>query len=124
MIRVEGLRKKFQNVTAVDDLSMEIPTGSVFAFLGTNGAGKSSTISCMTTSLPFEEGVIVINGNTVGKDDERIRRDIGVVFQQSLLDPLATPEENLRLRAGFYGLARRFHEGWRSGGVLNDERCF
>ncbi|WP_284753224.1 ATP-binding cassette domain-containing protein [Arthrobacter sp. efr-133-R2A-120] len=86
---------------------MEIPTGSVFAFLGTNGAGKSTTISCMTTSLPFDEGVIVINGNTIGKDDERIRRDIGVVFQQSLLDPLATPVENLRLRAGFYNLGSK-----------------
>jgi multidrug/hemolysin transport system ATP-binding protein len=107
LIRVEGLKKRFQNVTAVDGLSMEIPTGSVFAFLGTNGAGKSTTISCMTTSLPFDEGSIVINGNTVGKDDERIRRDIGVVFQQSLLDPLATPLENLRLRAGFYGLGRK-----------------
>lgn len=83
---------------------MEVPTGSVFAFLGTNGAGKSSTISCMTANLPFDEGVILINGNRVGKDDERIRRDIGVVFQQSLLDPLASPVENLRLRAGFYGL--------------------
>ncbi|WP_239536638.1 ABC transporter ATP-binding protein [Arthrobacter roseus] len=98
------MKKTYQNITAVDSLSMEIPTGSVFAFLGTNGAGKSTTISCMTTNLPFDEGSIVINGNTVRTDDERIRRDIGVVFQQSVLDPLATPIENLRMRAGLYGL--------------------
>ncbi|MFH5879169.1 ATP-binding cassette domain-containing protein [Arthrobacter sp. NA-172] len=107
LIQVTGLKKTYQNVTAVNGLSMEIPTGSVFAFLGTNGAGKSTTISCMTTNLSFDEGTIVINGNTVGKDDERIRRDIGVVFQQSILDPLASPLENLRMRAGLYGLGSR-----------------
>lgn len=98
------LKKNYRNVTAVDGLSMDIPSGSVFAFLGTNGAGKSTTISCMTTTLPFDEGSISINGNIVGQDDDRIRRDIGVVFQQSLLDPLATPWENLRMRGGLYNL--------------------
>jgi len=103
LISVEHLRKSFGRVRAVDDLSFDVQAGSVFAFLGTNGAGKSTTISCMTTTLRPDSGSIVINGNRVGAHDERIKRDIGVVFQDSFLDPALTPRENLLLRGGLYG---------------------
>ena len=104
MLKVEHLTKSFGRVRAVDDLSFDVEAGSVFAFLGTNGAGKSTTISCMTTTLRADSGSIVINGNRVGADDVLIKADIGVVFQDSVLDPLLTPLENLRLRAGLYGV--------------------
>lgn len=102
MIVVDNLTKTFKKVTAVDALSFEVAENSLFAFLGTNGAGKSTTISCMTTLLGFDEGTVSIDGLRVGKDDYRIREQIGVVFQQSVLDPMLTVDENLRLRARFY----------------------
>lgn len=104
MIRVSHLTKRFGAVTAVSDLSFDVPAASVFAFLGTNGAGKSTTISCLTTVATADSGSIEIDGLQVGRDDDAIRRRIGVVFQSSLLDPTLTVRENLRDRAAFYGL--------------------
>lgn len=103
MIEVEHLTKRFGNLTAVDDLSFNVTEGELFAFLGTNGAGKSTTISCMTTLLAYEQGRIVLAGRERGTDDEGIRRVTGVVFQQSLLDPMLTTDENLAIRSQFYG---------------------
>lgn len=77
-------------MTAVEDLSFGVEDGSLFAFLGTNGAGKTTTISCMATLLTFDSGAISIGDLQVGEDDHRIRQQIGVVFQESLLDPLLT----------------------------------
>ncbi|MET0780933.1 MAG: ABC transporter ATP-binding protein, partial [Microbacterium sp.] len=70
----------------------------VFAFVGTNGAGKSTTIGCLTTVLPFDSGEVRVRGFDVRRNGERVREAIGVVFQESLLDPLLTVRENLRLR--------------------------
>lgn len=103
LISVEHLKKSFGRVRAVDDLSFDVEAGSIFAFLGTNGAGKSTTISCMTTTLRADSGSILINGNRVGAHDDRVKRDVGVVFQDSFLDPALTPRENLILRGGLYG---------------------
>jgi len=105
VIRVAHLTKRFGPVTAVNDLSFDVPAASVFAFLGTNGAGKSTTISCLTTVSTADSGRIEIDGLQVGRDDDAIRRKIGVVFQSSLLDPSLTVRENLRDRASFYGLS-------------------
>jgi multidrug/hemolysin transport system ATP-binding protein len=104
VIRVTNLSKSYGAVRAVDDLSFDVPAASVFAFLGTNGAGKSTTISCLTTVATADSGRIEIDGLQVGYDDELIRRRIGVVFQSSLLDPTLTVRENLHDRASFYGL--------------------
>lgn len=105
VITVDGLTKRYRTVKAVDALSFEVADGELFALLGTNGAGKTTTISCMTTLLGFDAGEIVIDGLTVGRDDHRIRERIGVVFQQSLLDPMLSVDENLRLRARLHGVA-------------------
>lgn len=102
MISVKSLTKRYKQVTAVDHLSFDVEDGELFALLGTNGAGKTTTISCMTTLLGFDDGEILIDGLNVQKDDYKIRERIGVVFQQSLLDPLLTVEENLRIRADLY----------------------
>jgi len=101
-ISVKNLTKKYGRVTAVDDISFEVPAGSVFAFVGTNGAGKSTTISCLTTVAPFDQGEVVVAGHDVRTDGEAVRSTIGVVFQESLLDPLLTARENLAVRARFY----------------------
>ena len=106
-IEVEGLSKRYRRVTAVDDLSFSVGDGEVFAFLGTNGAGKSTTIGCLTTVLPFDAGVVRVAGHDVRSDGERVRSDIGVVFQDPLLDPELTVRENLALRATFSRLDRR-----------------
>ncbi len=101
-IRVSGLTKRFGNVLAVDDISFEVATGSVFAFLGTNGAGKSTTIGCVTTVSPFDAGEIDVAGHDVRRHSEPVRGQIGVVFQDSMLDAQLTARENLTTRARFY----------------------
>lgn len=104
IITISGLTKKFKDVIAVNDISLSVKEGTVFAFLGTNGAGKSTTINMLTTALQPTAGTAQVAGYTLGKDDSKIRQAIGVVFQQSLLDPLLTVRENLQVRATFYEL--------------------
>ena len=106
IIEVEGLSKSFGKFHAVADISFYVEKGSLFSFLGTNGAGKSTTISIMLTLLKQSEGKVKINGFTVGKQDHKIRQEIGVVFQDSFLDPLLTVDENLNIRGSFYGMSK------------------
>lgn len=97
-IDVRNLVKRYGSTTAVDAISFAVPHGDVFAFVGTNGAGKSTTIGCLTTVLPFDRGAVSVAGFDVRTSGERVRQNIGVVFQDSLLDPLLTVRENLTLR--------------------------
>lgn len=97
-IEVQGLTKRYRAKVAVDDISFTVPDGGVFAFVGTNGAGKSTTIGCLTTILPFDAGEVIVGGRDVRREGHQVRESIGVVFQDSLLDPLLTARENLRLR--------------------------
>lgn len=106
-VEVEHLRKSYGSFEAVRDVSFEVATGSLFAFLGANGAGKSTTIGCITTTLSATSGSIRVAGHDVTTQAAAVRRAIGAVFQQSLLDPLLTVRENLAVRAGFYGSTRR-----------------
>lgn len=106
-VEVSHLHKQYGQFTAVEDLSFTVNSGSVFAFLGANGAGKSTTIGCITTTLAPTSGTVTVNGHDVVKQALAVRRTIGAVFQASLLDPLLTVKENLAIRAGFYGLSKR-----------------
>ncbi len=101
-VSAAGLTKRYRDVVAVDDVSFEVEQGSVFAFLGTNGAGKSTTISCLTTVIPFDAGTLSVSGHDVVRDGDAVRRSIGVVFQDSLLDGALTVRENLATRARPY----------------------
>ncbi len=101
-ISVSALTKSYGDLLAVDDVSFEVESGSVFSFLGTNGAGKSTVIGCLTTVLPFDAGRIVVGGHEVRHDSESVRARIGVVFQESMLDSTLTVRENLTMRARFY----------------------
>ncbi|MBW4033664.1 MAG: ABC transporter ATP-binding protein [Acidobacteria bacterium] len=104
---VHGLTKRYGKTVAVDDISFEVAAGSVFAFVGTNGAGKSTTISCLTTVTPFDHGEVSVAGHDVRRGGDEVRGAIGVVFQESILDPLLTARENLRVRGRFYGTEAR-----------------
>lgn len=104
IIEVEGLHKSYGNIKAVNGLDFYVEKGKLFAFLGPNGAGKSTTIDIICTFLKPDSGTVTVDGFTLGKDDMEIRKIIGAVFQDGVLDELLTVEENLRARGGFYGL--------------------
>jgi multidrug/hemolysin transport system ATP-binding protein len=101
-IEVSGLKKYYGDVKAVDDISFTVGTGQLFAFLGPNGAGKSTTIDVLCTFLKPDSGDVKVFGNSLGEDNEKIRSDIGVVFQKGALDPLLTVKENLTFRGKLY----------------------
>ena len=105
IIKVSNLMKNYGPVEAVKNISFEVERGTLFAFLGTNGAGKSTTIDILSTLITKNSGSVVINDWELGKDDQKIRKDIGVVFQNSVLDNLLTVRENLSIRGSFYGLS-------------------
>ncbi len=104
VIEVSHLRKSYKDVQAVKDVSFYVEQGRLFAFLGPNGAGKSTTINIICTFLQPDSGTVTVNGHLLGKEDDKIRQDIGTVFQENLLDDLLTVRENLTLRGGLYGL--------------------
>jgi multidrug/hemolysin transport system ATP-binding protein len=101
---VDNLVKTYDNFRAVDGISFSVKRGSLFAFLGLNGAGKSTTINIITQILSKDSGTITIDGMNLDKEGFAIKNEIGIVFQNSVLDPLLTPRENLTIRAGFYGI--------------------
>lgn len=104
VIEVSHLRKSYKDVQAVKDVSFFVEQGGLFAFLGPNGAGKSTTINTICTFLQPDGGTVTVNGHLLGKEDDKIRKDIGTVFQENLLDDLLTVRENLMLRGRLYGL--------------------
>lgn len=104
IIEVSGLKKSYDLVEAVKGIDFYVERGSLFAFLGPNGAGKSTTIDIISTLLEPDDGSIVIDGYTLGKEDDKIRSIIGIVFQDNLLDHELTVRENLLIRGGLYGL--------------------
>ncbi len=104
MIQIKNLKKSYGNVDAVKGITFNVDKGSLFAFLGPNGAGKSTTINMITTLLKKDEGTVLIDGYELGKDDDKIKNTLGVVFQNSVLDGKLTVRENLAVRASFYKL--------------------
>ena len=102
IVEVTNLVKRYGDLTAVDGISFDVAEGALFAFLGPNGAGKTTTINVICTSLDKTEGSIRVNGFEVGRQDDEVRRSIGVVFQHSVLDNLLTVRENLEVRGSFY----------------------
>lgn len=106
IIEVSGLKKSYKDVDAVKGIDFYVNKGSLFAFLGSNGAGKSTTIDMLCTFLKPDGGKIKIDNYEVGKDDEKIKSLVGVVFQESVLDDLLTVKENLRTRSKFYNMCK------------------
>lgn len=104
IIQINHLSKSFKEVKAVDDLSFHVKRGELFAFLGVNGAGKSTTINIMCGHLPKDAGTIVIDGHDSEREKDRIKEELGVVFQNSVLDSALSVYDNLQSRAALYGI--------------------
>ncbi|MDY3724030.1 MAG: ABC transporter ATP-binding protein [Candidatus Borkfalkiaceae bacterium] len=104
LIKIERLYKSFGDVTAVNDLSFKVKRGELFAFLGVNGAGKSTTINVICGQLKKDGGSVEICGTSLDENADEIKRKIGVVFQFSALDKDLSVKENLESRAALYGI--------------------
>ena len=104
LIEISHLSKRFGDVRAVQDLSFRVKEGELFAFLGINGAGKSTTINIMCGQLAKDAGTVKIGGVDLDNDLYSIKRSLGVVFQNSVLDKELSVEDNLQSRAALYGI--------------------
>ena len=105
IIRIQHLHKSFGAVRAVQDLSFCVQEGDLFAFLGVNGAGKSTTIHILCGQLAKDSGSVVIDETDIERDPDGIKSKLGVVFQNSVLDAALTVRDNLESRAALYGMA-------------------
>lgn len=104
IIEISRLSKRFGDVQAVNDLSFRVKEGELFAFLGINGAGKSTTINILCGQLSKDSGTVQIDGVDLDRDPDRIKRNLGVVFQNSVLDKDLSVQDNLQSRAALYGI--------------------
>ena len=102
VIEVKGLIKNYGQVEAVKGIDFYVERGKLFAFLGPNGAGKTTTINIICTLLSMNAGEVSVDGLLVGRDDDQIRDNIGIVFQDGVLDKLLSVRENLTMRGSFY----------------------
>lgn len=106
IIEIKNLHKSFGEIHAVDDLSINVKKGQLFAFLGLNGAGKSTTISIMCGHQSKDSGQIFIDGIDLDKHLDKVKSELGVVFQFSALDKVLSVKDNLQSRASLYGLTK------------------
>lgn len=106
IIEVKNFTKKFGDFVAVNDISFSVEEGSIFGFLGSNGAGKSTTINALCTILDKTNGDLKINGYDISKEKDKVRNEIGIVFQESTLDSKLTIEENIKFHCEFYNVPK------------------
>ena len=104
VIEINSLSKSFGKILAVDNLSFKVKEGELFAFLGINGAGKSTTINIMCAQLKKDSGSIIIDGADLDGESVEIKKKLGVVFQNSVLDTALSVYDNLKSRAALYGI--------------------
>ena len=127
VIEVRNLVKKYNEHLAVKGIDFDVKEGELFAFLGENGAGKSTTINILCTILEKTSGDIKICNHVLGREDDLIRKEIGIVFQNSVLDDKLTVKENLFTRGSYYGLTKKqieerlksFYERFELGEIMN-----
>ncbi|MFA4956486.1 MAG: ATP-binding cassette domain-containing protein [Candidatus Methanoperedens sp.] len=106
VIKTEALSKKFGKITAVNELDLEVEEGEIFGLLGPNGAGKTTLISMLCTMLKPTSGKAWVNGFDVIKEPGKVRKSIGIVFQQASVDDLLTGRENLELHNLLFGVPK------------------
>lgn len=121
IIEIKHLSKSFGDVKAVQDISFCVKEGELFAFLGVNGAGKSTTISIICGQLKKDAGTVIIDDNVLDSSADQIKRELGVVFQDSVLDKSLSVKDNLESRAALYGIkGADFEERLKELAVLLD----
>ena len=106
VIVIDNLSKSYKQLKAVDDLSFRIKRGELFAFLGINGAGKSTTINIICGQLKKDQGKVYIADMDIDKNLQLIKQKIGVVFQNSILDPQLSVKDNLQVKASLYSMKK------------------
>jgi len=102
MIQIRNLTKKFGDLTAVDNLTLDVKEGEVFGFLGPNGAGKTTTVRMLTCLVGPTSGQATVNGLQVGRDDTAIRRSVGILTETPGLYDRLSAEKNLTIFANLY----------------------
>ncbi len=107
IINVQNLTKKYGDFYAVDHISFVVERATMLGFLGINGAGKSTTIHMLSTLLPPDAGSAKMCGYMIGREDQKIRQKIGIVYQQNCLDDLLSVKENLICRGILHGVSKR-----------------
>ena len=107
IIKISHLNKSYKDVKAVNDLSFTVNRGELFAFLGVNGAGRSTTIHIICSQLSKDSGEVIIDGYNLDTQKESIKRKLGVVFQNSVLDKDLSVYDNLLYRGSLYGLSKK-----------------
>ena len=121
IISIKNLNKTFKEVKAVNNLSFKVKKGEFFAFLGINGAGKSTTISIMCGELTRDSGEVYIDGKNIDEQMESIKVKMGVVYQKNVLDDPLTVKDNLKFRAALYGIhGKEFEEKYEKLASLLD----
>jgi ABC-2 type transport system ATP-binding protein len=105
-VSVTGLVKRFGEIHAVRGIDLTVDAGETFGFLGPNGAGKSTTINVLCTLIRPTDGSAQVAGYDVVTERDDVRRNIGLVFQETTLDAYLTAERNLQLHAELYGMPR------------------
>ena len=103
-IVVAGLTKNYGEIEAVRGIDFEVPVGETFGFLGPNGAGKSTTIKMLCTLARPTSGSARVAGHEVTSERDAVRRNIGLVFQDTTLDNYLTGAQNLKFHAALYGV--------------------
>jgi ABC-2 type transport system ATP-binding protein len=104
IIETRQLTKAYNSFKAVDDLNITVDSGEIFGLLGPNGAGKTTTISMLCTILKPTSGTAIINGFDIIKEPHKVRKSIGIVFQDPSIDDRLTGRENLYIHANLYGV--------------------
>ncbi|MGA8831285.1 MAG: ATP-binding cassette domain-containing protein, partial [Desulfomonilaceae bacterium] len=112
VVETFGLNRRFGSLVAVDDLNLGVASGAIFGLLGTNGAGKSTTIKMLTTLLPPSTGTASVAGFDIIRQPQEVRRNIGYVSQMLSADGELTVYENLLISAKLYGIPRMEREKW------------
>ncbi|MDD1678966.1 MAG: ATP-binding cassette domain-containing protein [Methanomicrobiales archaeon] len=110
IIETRNLTKRFNSLTAVDNLSLQIEEGEIFGLLGPNGAGKTTTLMMLTTLIPPTSGTAIINGFDIVKAPDQVRKSIGIVFQDPSSDETLTGYENLKLHGLLYDMDNELRE--------------
>ncbi len=105
-LEIYNLNKAYGSKKAVNDISFKVAKGSLFAFLGVNGAGKSTTINIICSILKKDSGKIFVNGYDLDTDPTEIKNEVGIVFQSSVLDKELSVKQNLVIRTSFYSFPK------------------